>query len=274
MTLKKPTAKKQNLTRNSDSREHQIQNLMVDRLSARYQLRYRSEIMRVYRLSAQYVRKGLSVDYALAEHNKRLTQITLSLYSDTAKQFTDYIFSRKASQRALVKKEIPVEPTIVINEVMAGWAQIYSSLLVVNISDTTRKMIQHIISVGLVTGMTSEQMGAELVKQGVIHSQSRSATIARTEAHRSANATVYQSVKAIGIEMTKKWISGGDARVRDSHRRVNGRVLPVDEPFSVGASRLMYPSDPTGSASETVNCRCVLVYDVVDEPDEFDFVMA
>jgi len=39
-----------------------------------------------------------------------------------------------------------------------------------------------------------------------------------------------------------------------------GRIA-IDQPFTNG---LMYPLDPSGSAAEVINCRCVLAYS--DEP--------
>jgi hypothetical protein len=34
----------------------------------------------------------------------------------------------------------------------------------------------------------------------------------------------------------------------------------MDEPFIVGESELMYPSDPEGPAEEVINCRCAVLY--------------
>jgi len=36
-----------------------------------------------------------------------------------------------------------------------------------------------------------------------------------------------------------------------------GQEREVEEPFDVGGEKLLYPRDPAGSASMTINCRCV-----------------
>lgn len=57
----------------------------------------------------------------------------------------------------------------------------------------------------------------------------------------------------------KRWVTRHDSKVRDTHRSVDGDTIPLSEPFMVGGSDLMYPGDPAGTASEVINCRCILV---------------
>jgi hypothetical protein len=61
---------------------------------------------------------------------------------------------------------------------------------------------------------------------------------------------------------TKTWQTMGDNRVRASHRAVNGQTVPIDQPFQVGTSMLMYPADSSlgADAKEIVNCRCSARY--------------
>jgi hypothetical protein len=61
-----------------------------------------------------------------------------------------------------------------------------------------------------------------------------------------------------GIEHT--WQTRGDEKVRESHPQLNGVTLPVKEPFEVDGAVLHYPGDPLAPPSQTVNCRCRLVY--------------
>ncbi|WP_026328675.1 phage minor head protein [Streptomyces sulphureus] len=54
----------------------------------------------------------------------------------------------------------------------------------------------------------------------------------------------------------KEWLATGDHRTRPTHRTASGQRVPVTEPFTVGGSRLQFPGDPRGAASESINCRC------------------
>ena len=57
----------------------------------------------------------------------------------------------------------------------------------------------------------------------------------------------------------KRWVTRHDDHVRGSHRLADGQTVPVDQPFSVGGSSLMYPGERDAEYGEIVNCRCVLV---------------
>lgn len=52
----------------------------------------------------------------------------------------------------------------------------------------------------------------------------------------------------------KQWDAALDSRTRLSHAKVDGEVKELEETFSNG---LLYPGDPSGSAAEVINCRCV-----------------
>ena len=58
----------------------------------------------------------------------------------------------------------------------------------------------------------------------------------------------------------KRWVSEGDFDVRPSHRRVNGQIRPLNEPFDLpDGVRLMHPGDPKGAKKEIDGCRCGMV---------------
>jgi hypothetical protein len=77
--------------------------------------------------------------------------------------------------------------------------------------------------------------------------------IARTETTTAMNAASQVAAEATGIIYEKQWLSAGDGNERPSHRDLNGQQVSMGQKFSNG---LRYPGDPTGVASEVVNCRC------------------
>ena len=60
----------------------------------------------------------------------------------------------------------------------------------------------------------------------------------------------------------KTWRAIIDKRTRETHSEVNGTKIPITEPFEVGDSLLMFPTDTSlgAAAGEIVNCRCSLKY--------------
>jgi len=62
-------------------------------------------------------------------------------------------------------------------------------------------------------------------------------------------------------QLTHTWESMRDEKVRGSHAIADGQTVPINEPFTVGGYKLMYPCDDSLGAppSETIGCRCLEV---------------
>ena len=92
-------------------------------------------------------------------------------------------------------------------------------------------------------------------------SNDRAMFISECEANSILNYRQYS--KALKSGKTKKtWIDVGDKREHKTHLEVGGTTIPINEPFSVGDSLLMFPTDHSlgASADEIVNCRCSIQY--------------
>lgn len=85
----------------------------------------------------------------------------------------------------------------------------------------------------------------------------RIVTASRTETNRVCNDRLHTQMS----ELFKYhiWVSAGDNLVRDTHAEADGQVKPINEPFEVGDSLMMYPCDNSlgAGAEEIVNCRCM-----------------
>lgn len=83
--------------------------------------------------------------------------------------------------------------------------------------------------------------------------------IARTEGHRiqqTATHDAQKAAKAKGADVVKQWDSTLDGRTRPTHRKLDGQIREVDEPFEVNGLKAMKPGD-FGRPEEDINCRCV-----------------
>ncbi len=91
---------------------------------------------------------------------------------------------------------------------------------------------------------------------------SHSMTITRTEINAMCNLAALDGAYRSGMRF-KTWETFGDGKVRPSHKAVGGTRIPIDEPFTVGNSKLMFPNDTSlgADAEEIVNCRCTLKFD-------------
>ena len=107
----------------------------------------------------------------------------------------------------------------------------------------------------------------EVLRRGMLAkglSAWRADTIARTETHTAAgfasDYTARQIAQDGGFTLEKAWVSTSDDRTREIHADMDGNeYIGQDEAFDVGGESLEYPGDPSGSAENTINCRCSVV---------------
>lgn len=89
--------------------------------------------------------------------------------------------------------------------------------------------------------------------------RSRAATIVRTESHRireESRNDARDMAKKKGADVVKQWDATLDGDTRKSHRKLDGQIREVDEPFEVDGKKAMYPGD-FGRPEEDINCRCI-----------------
>jgi plasmid stability protein len=93
----------------------------------------------------------------------------------------------------------------------------------------------------------------------------RAEVVARTESLRAVNSGVsemFRQAEDTGLieELSQKWHTARDARVRGHHRSMHGQIREIGVPFISGqGNRLLYPGDPSAPASDVVQCRCVVL---------------
>ena len=99
--------------------------------------------------------------------------------------------------------------------------------------------------------------------------KAKAEALARTEVISASNAGAVASVDAMGDNAPpyRQWMATNDLRTRPTHRRADGQVVPRGTPFDVGTATLEYPGDPSGPASEVINCRCTIVFLDTPEPE-------
>ena len=126
---------------------------------------------------------------------------------------------------------------------------------------TQETAITSIIDNGLMEGLAIEEI-AKNIQGATAFDMSRSRMIARTESTRAANSgtlQAYQDAQTYGIKMQKEWLSARDDVVRDTHERLDGQRVGVNEMFvSNDGYEAEYPGN-FGEPSEDINCRCTII---------------
>ena len=124
--------------------------------------------------------------------------------------------------------------------------------------DFLKTTVRQEISRGIAQSLSYQEI-ARNIKSTTLVDYNKSLRIAKTEGHRIQCESAYNvqvRAKEKGANIVKQWDSTLDSRTRDSHQKLDGELVEVDEKFSNG---LRYPGDSNGVASEVVNCRCALL---------------
>lgn len=104
---------------------------------------------------------------------------------------------------------------------------------------------------------------AEKMEEAYAFTPERARTIARTEILSAGRAGQYYADVQSGMVIGKKWRAADQSRTREGHRKADGQIVAIDEPFLVatGAGQLeamLFPGDTSlgASASNVIMCRC------------------
>lgn len=152
-------------------------------------------------------------------------------------------------------------------------ATIENEITGLTLKETLQKDRQNIIyslKSNLIQGVNNGESYSKMAKrmQKVINNDYQKAVrIARTETHRVKNVGTQKSAEQgqkAGIKQMKEWVCMNDSRARKSHRRLDGKKIPIDEYFRVGSDKMLVPGDGS-HPEENINCRCVAVYSIADE---------
>lgn len=123
----------------------------------------------------------------------------------------------------------------------------------ININNTIKKWIIEDLLIGIEAGEGIEDLVNRIKNQTDYIRDHHAFLIAQTESTKVTNKTYWEVDRKSGAPY-KAWVNLGDTRVRESHKSVD--VVPMNEPFLVGSSKLQYPGDDNGDAEDVIQCRC------------------
>lgn len=126
--------------------------------------------------------------------------------------------------------------------------------------DEMKDNIRAEVSRGIATADSYDHI-ARNISNRTNQSFNKTMRIVRTEGHRIQIEAAYeqqQKAKKAGADIVKQWDSTLDGRTRPSHRKLDGQIRELDEPFEVNGHKAMHPAG-FGRPEEDINCRCALL---------------
>jgi len=205
--------------------------------------------------AARAVANGGGVDAALSaidDNKMALNAVVKDVFASSAVYFAGEAYNKMTARKDFTEAQME-QWLMAANEyiVAEGAAKI------VLIDNTTKEMVQKVMQQAISEGWGADKAARELRKKWDDLAKFRAERIARTEMLGAGSFGTRQGALATGLTLEKVWISFIDTETRDSHVDMDGEQVPLDSTFSNG---LMYPGDPSGPASEIVNCRCAEGY--------------
>lgn len=157
-----------------------------------------------------------------------------------------------------IKSEIDFE------SIISTWLNQNAGLRIVSVHDTLIESIVKVIADGYENNLSVADITRNLQRQFGWY-KAQALRIARTETTTATNAATVMAAQSSSLVLEKTWVSVQDNRTRRKiydHLDMNGQKVDEFAPFFVGGENLEYPGDLKGSAGNTINCRCKVVFTV------------
>lgn len=243
-------------------REARRQGLILDRLEVGFRNRIRAELIRameemvrVFELTGEVPPARDHYDQLEAAYRAMAIAAATTFGARVMQQGKDagYLLERKGFAETMARLALSYIGQEAIRQRITA------------VAETTRSQIVAAVARGYADGLGQQGVGSYI--RSVVSDMAtwRANLIARTETHGAANFGAQEAARETGLPLQKEWISAEDARTRPDHAAANGQIVGRDDPFRVGGEALQYPGDPSGSAGNTINCRCATGWVVQDD---------
>lgn len=236
----------------------------------KYKKKYYSWLKNASNSAAKAYKNG-NTNYDI--NSGRLERIYKQLYKDVT--IIEASIQWKDFDVTKVKDIINVLSGILVageSEPITLWRSLLNEFITIRIAgritdveQTTRKRISVLIERGINEGLGADEL-AKLIREDFDFNKNRALAIARTETITSANQGKYMAAVSSPFVKLKKWLPTNDKRTRLSHRDYLDRpFVEMEQKFYVANAKgfleeALFPCDSTLSASNVVNCRCIIVF--------------
>jgi SPP1 gp7 family putative phage head morphogenesis protein len=211
---------------------------------------------RIYRIDYQKALKAqveAILDKLQADEYETIHQYLSSSYTD------GYVGTMYAMSGQGVTVLTPIDQKAAVKAIVTDSelkAPLYDTLGID--MKTLKRKISEEITRGIAQSLPYKQIARNITNKTNMP-LSNAKRIVRTEAHRIQEASADDAryaAKKRGADVVKQWDGTLDSKTRPLHRRLDGQIRELDEPFEAGGYTAMYPGG-FGVAAQDCNCRCV-----------------
>ena len=234
-------------------------------IESRFSKRLYSALSKQYNAVADFIEIGsLDVDHILSQTSVMFFDVYKTYYKIIYNLFGDIIFNAMKDEKSFMSYE---QKSLKDNyyKFMESWAKTEMGMKITRLFTSTKRKIAAKIESMLEEGYSNKLIAQEIRGISKALNKTRAATIARTETHTVAMKSTSQAMATTRLKYTKEWVAANDSRTRNAHALADGQTVPKDDWYIVGGEKMFYPGDPAASPENTINCRCVEIYNTIRE---------
>ena len=228
---------------------------------------------KIYQLEYQKALEGQinAILEVVKQDNVKTTQTFLTkMYEDAFLSVNYNLQKRKIPVIMPINNKLIVDTINIPTEDLKFNERLYKQV------NELKKVVKAEISRGIATGQSYSKI-AQQVSLLTKEDLNKTYRIVRTEGGRvssTAKLKAMQEAKARGCDIVKQWDATLDNETREIHQQLDGKWVEVDEPFMKYDDVEVMRPHGFGSASQDINCRCVLLsvprWDIEDVVEKYD----
>lgn len=243
----------------------------LDALQRRYERRYEKQIYTALKKQLQPYLDAIkqapgNINQFDLISPAPLADVLENLYVTAGVAYADAMYSAIQPPSKATKEQLRAG----WRDFMRRFAVLNLTKLLLDINQTSKKIIERIVLIGLQEGIGVLEI-AKTIEESVNEIfTNRSKLIARTEMVKATNTAAMQSAQTSDFMYEKKWVPATDNRTREDHIvMLNKPYIPFDQPFIVGGYEMDRPGDSSlgAPASQICNCRCKVVFRIMRDVD-------
>lgn len=191
------------------------------------------------------------------DFTKRLAVAISAIHMDAVTAAVD--ISRVQAKSATPALEYKFDWPSLAKRFAFEFAETHMGSKIQSIRKTLIGNVTAIIKVGMASGEGQDAIAARILSVAKSITKTQAATVARTEVHGASGYAAMRSAEVVGDNtlLEQEWLTTRDGREREAHSEADGQRVPLGGQFYVGGEHLSFPGDPSGSAENVINCRCV-----------------
>jgi len=217
----------------------------LDALQRRYERRYEKQIYKALKKQLQPYLDAIkqapgNINQFDLISPAPLADVLENLYVTAGVAYADAMYSAIQPPSKATKEQLRAG----WRDFMRRFAVLNLTKLLLDINQTSKKIIERIVLIGLQEGIGVLEI-AKTIEESVNEIfTNRSKLIARTEMVKATNTAAMQSAQTSDFMYEKKWVPATDNRTREDHIvMLNKPYIPFDQPFIVGGYEMDRPGD-------------------------------